>query len=79
LEPRSERRAEHPGELAGGVNQERPHSSLDYRTPEEFRQRTGYADVESKVRFLHPHSLDDGDENEISKQNQNRETPVISG
>jgi hypothetical protein len=35
--------------------------------------------VESKVRFPHPHSLDDGDENKISKQNQNRETPVISG
>jgi putative transposase len=29
-------------------NCERPHSSLDYRTPEEFRQRAGYADVESK-------------------------------
>ena len=49
-------------------NCERPHSSLDYRTPEEFRQTTGYADVESKVRFPHPHSLDDGDENKISKQ-----------
>lgn len=60
-------------------NCERPHSSLDYRTPEEFRQKTGYANVESKVRFPHSHSLDDGDENKISKQNQNRETPVISG
>ena len=60
-------------------NCERPHSSLDYRTPEEFRQRAGYADVESKERFPHPHSLDyDGCEI-ISKQNQNRETPVISG
>ena len=60
-------------------NQERPHSSLDYRTPEEFRQRKGYADVESK-RFPHPHSLDDdGDENKISKQNQNWETLAISG
>ena len=39
-------------------NCERPHSSLDYRTPEEFRQRAGYADVESKQRFPHPHSLD---------------------
>ena len=27
-------------------NWERPHSSLGYRTPEEFRQRTGYANVE---------------------------------
>jgi putative transposase len=31
-------------------NEERPHSSLDYRTPEEFRQTTGYADVESHIR-----------------------------
>ena len=38
-------------------NCERPHSSLDYRTPEEFRQQLGYADVESKERFPHPHSL----------------------
>jgi len=60
-------------------NCERPHSSLDYRTPEEFRQQIGYADVESKVRFPHPHSLDDGDENKISKQNQNWETPVMNG
>ncbi len=60
-------------------NEERPHSSLDYRTPEEFRHKAGYADVESKVRFPHPHSLDDGDENKLSKQNQNRETPVTSG
>ncbi len=49
-------------------NCERPHSSLDYRTPEEFRQKTGYADMESKVRFPHPHSLDDGDENKISNK-----------
>jgi len=34
--------------------------------------------VESRVRFPHPHSSD-GDENKISKQKQNRETPVISG
>ena len=60
-------------------NCERPHSSLDYRTPEEFRQSRGCADVESKVRFPHPHSLDDGDENKLSKQNQNRKTPVING
>jgi putative transposase len=59
-------------------NCERPHSSLDYRTPEEFRQRAGYADVESKERFPHLHSLDGGCEL-ISKLNQNRETPVISG
>src|SRR5580692_6402335 len=60
-------------------NCERPHSSLDYRTPEEFRLKAGYADVESNERFPHPHSLDyDGCEI-ISKQNQNRETPVITG
>ena len=60
-------------------NCERPHSSLDYRTPEEFRQKAGYADVESNERFPHPHSLDyDGCEI-ISQQNQNRETPVING
>jgi putative transposase len=60
-------------------NCERPHSSLDYRTPEEFRQQLGYADVESKVRFPHPHSLDHGDGNKISKPNLNRETPVMNG
>ena len=60
-------------------NCERPHSSLDYRTPEEFRQQVGYADVESKVRFPHPHNLDHGDENKISKQNLNWETPVMNG
>jgi len=60
-------------------NCERPHSSLGYRTPEECRQRAGYADVESNVRFPHPHSHGyDGCEI-ISKQNQNWETPVISG
>jgi putative transposase len=37
-------------------NQVRPHSSLAYRTPEEFRDAMGYADVESKLRFPHPHS-----------------------
>ena len=60
-------------------NCERPHSSLDYRTPEEFRKRAGYADVESRERFPHPHSLDyDGCEI-ISQYYQNRETPVING
>jgi len=61
-------------------NQERPHSSLDYRTPEQFRHQAGCANMESKERFPHSHSLDDGgDENKISKQKQNRETPVIGG
>jgi putative transposase len=59
-------------------NCERPHSSLDYRTPEEFRQNAGYANVESKERFPHLHSLGGGYEI-ISELNQNRETPVISG
>jgi hypothetical protein len=35
--------------------------------------------MESKVRFPHPHSLDNGDENKISKQSQNRESPVMNG
>jgi len=39
-------------------NQVRPHSSLDYLTPQEFA--TGYANVESKTRFPHSHSLDGG-------------------
>ena len=39
-------------------NQVRPHSALGYLTPEEFA--TGYANVESKKRFPHSHSLDDG-------------------
>jgi putative transposase len=59
-------------------NCERPHSSLDYRTPEEFRQ-AGYANVESKQRFPHLHSHDGGGYGPVSEPNQNRETPVISG
>jgi putative transposase len=34
----------------------RPHSALGYLTPEEFA--TGHANVESKKRFPHSHSLD---------------------
>jgi putative transposase len=37
----------------------RPHSSLGYLTPEEFGM--GYANVESKHRFPHSHSPDDGE------------------
>jgi putative transposase len=59
-------------------NCERRHSSLDYRTPEEFRQRAGYADVESKERFPYLHSLDGGCE-VISMLSPNRETLVING
>ena len=64
-------------------NCERPHSSLDYRTPEEFRQtldrgKDGYADaLENATRFPLPHSPDGCEI--ISKPNQNRETPVING
>ena len=56
---------------------ERPHSSLDYRTPQEFRQQFGYADVESKKRFPHPHSGGGGET--ISTPKQNRDNPVIKG
>lgn len=40
-------------------NQVRPHSSLGYLTPEEFRM--GYANVESKTRFPHSHNPDGGE------------------
>jgi hypothetical protein len=57
----------------------RPHSSLDFGTPEEFRPKAADADVESNTHFRHPHSHDyDGCEI-ISKRDQNRETPAISG
>jgi putative transposase len=39
-------------------NWERPHSSLAYRTPGEFGQIAGYANVESNKRFPHLHSHD---------------------
>ena len=59
-------------------NCDRPHSSLAYRTPAEFRQTLGYGDVESKERFPHPHSPDyDGEI--YSPINPNRETPVMAG
>lgn len=60
-------------------NCERPHSSLAYRTPAEFRIALGYGDVESKERFPHLHSPDyDGGEI-YSPTNLNRETPVMAG
>jgi putative transposase len=40
-------------------NRVRPHSSLGYLTPEEFRM--GCANVESKHRFPHSHSPDGGE------------------
>jgi transposase InsO family protein len=63
-----------PGSM---FNCERPHSSLDYRTPREFRQQLGCADVESKRRFPHPHSLGGGET--VSTPKRNWETPVING
>lgn len=59
-------------------NWERPHSSLDYQTPEQFRQKAGYANVESEQRSPHLHSHDDGC-GILSKPNQNWETPVMNG
>jgi len=60
-------------------NCERPHSSLAYRTPAEFRRALGYGDVESKERFPHLHSPDDDGGEIYSPTNLNRETPVIAG
>jgi putative transposase len=58
-------------------NCERPHSSLDYRTPEEFRAALGYGDVESKEHFPHLHSPNYY--REIYSPNLTRESPVITG
>jgi putative transposase len=59
-------------------NWERPHSSLAYKTPAEFRQTLGYGDVESKERFPHLHSPDyDGEI--YSPTNLHRETPAMAG
>lgn len=59
-------------------NCERPHSSLNYRTPAEFRRALGYGDVESKERFPHLHSPDyDGEI--YSLPYQNPETLVMTG
>ena len=61
-------------------NCERPHSSLEYRTPREFSIAMGYGNVESKERFPHSHSPDYDDGCQIySQSKQNRETPAISG
>jgi putative transposase len=61
-------------------NEDRPHSSPNYRMPDKFRRTIGYTNVESIKHFPHSHSRhDDGDENKISKQKRSRETPVISG
>ena len=59
-------------------NCERPHSSLGYKTRQEFAASMGYGDVECQERFPHPHSPDGGYE-VFSLPNQNRETPAIAG
>ena len=41
-------------------NWERPHSSLGYQTPEQFRQSAGHANVEGQGRLPHLHSHDGG-------------------
>jgi len=37
-------------------NHQRPHSSLDYRTPAEFAAKTGYAKVENNEVVSHFHT-----------------------
>jgi putative transposase len=65
-------------------NSERPHSGLDYMTPEEFRQARdrgkdgGTAALENALRFPLSHRLDGGGELS-SEPNQNRESPVMNG
>jgi putative transposase len=59
-------------------NWERPHSSLGYRTPVEFRQSAGYANEEGAERLPHLHSHDGG-HGVLPKPNLNRESPVITG
>jgi putative transposase len=60
-------------------NCERPHSSLAYRTPAEFRRALGYGAVESKERFPQLHSPDYHGGEIYSPTNLNRETPLIAG
>ncbi len=64
-------------------NCERPHSGLDYRTPEEFRQTLDRgkdgdtAALENATRFPLSHRLDGCEMN--LKANQNRESLVMNG
>ena len=47
------------------------------RIPKDSEEKTGYADMESKERFPHPHSHDDGGEmRETHCQNGGGEAPV---
>jgi hypothetical protein len=59
-------------------NWERPHSSLGYQTPEQFRQSADYANVEGQQRLPHLHSHDGG-YGVFPKPNLNRESPAIAG
>jgi putative transposase len=59
-------------------NWERPHSSLGYRTPEQFRQAIGYANMEGTKRLPHSHILDGG-YGTFPKPNLNPESPVMTG
>ena len=59
-------------------NWERPHSSLGYQMPEQFRQNAGYANVEGQPRLPHLHSHDRG-YGIFPKPNLNRESPVMTG
>jgi len=65
-------------------NCERPHSALDYMTPEEFRQTQDRGKdgdkpaLENTNRFPLCHRPDGGCE-VSSKPNQNRESPVMNG
>ena len=59
-------------------NWERPHSSLGYQTPEQFRQSAGCVNVEGQQRLPHLHSHDGG-YGIIPKPNLNRESPVMTG
>ena len=59
-------------------NCERPHSSLDYRTPTSSGGEQAMQMWKAQNSFPHLHSHDGGCEI-ISEPNQIRETPVISG
>ena len=65
-------------------NCERPHSGLDYKTPEEFRRTLdrgkdgGVAALEKATPLPLSHRPDDGGDS-ISQLNLNRESPVMNG
>jgi hypothetical protein len=49
--------------------------------PKDSEEKTGYADVESKERFPHPHSLDDGGEmreNPLSNSYSGSLSPLLN-